>query len=298
AKGDELLKKTTKLLLESKFEKIVIARIGGDEFALILPDCSLEQLYNEENRIKDAVERYNSSNRGIPLSISTGSAFTSDRRKSIYTLFKEADNCMYREKLSHKGSVRNITIQALSNMMKARDFTTQDHIDRMGELTGIFGMKAGLSTEHLNILGLLVKFHDIGKVGIPDNILFKPSPLTDVEMEEMKKHSEIGYKIAFATPDIAPVAELILKHHERWDGTGYMLGLKGNDIPLECRIMSIVDAFDAMTNDRPYRKAMDIDFALKEIAQNAGTQFDPELAYLFIEMITKDRVLLKNEKGA
>ena len=292
-KGDELLKKTTRLLLETRLERIVIARIGGDEFALILPDCSPEQLCNEENRIKDSVEQYNSKNRGIPLSISTGSAFSSDRRKSIYTLYKEADNNMYMEKLSHKGSVRNITIQALSNMMKARDFTTQDHIDRMGELTNIFGMKAGLNTEQLNTLGLLVQFHDIGKVGIPDIILFKPSHLTAEEMEEMKKHSEIGYKIAFATPDIAPIADLILKHHERWDGTGYVLGLKGNKIPLECRLVSIIDAFDAMTNDRPYRKAMDIDFALKEIAQNAGTQFDPELAYLFIEMVTKDRLLMK-----
>lgn len=292
AKGDDLLKTTTRLLLKTGLEKIVIARIGGDEFALILPNCSPEQLYNEETRIKDTVELYNSANRGIPLSISTGSAHTSDRRKSIYTLYKEADNNMYREKLSHKGSVRNITIQALSNMMKARDFSTQEHIDRMGELSNIFGMKVGLNTEQLNTLGLLVQFHDIGKVGIPDNILFKPSPLTDDEMEEMKKHSEIGYKIAFATPDIAPIAELILKHHERWDGTGYVLGLKGTQIPLECRLMSIIDAFDAMTNDRPYRKAMNIDFALKEIAQNAGTQFDPDLAYLFIEMVTKDKVLL------
>ena len=293
AKGDELLKRTTRLLLETKLEKIVIARIGGDEFALILPDCSPELLHNEENRIKETVEQYNSANRGIPLSVSTGSAFTSDRRKSIYTLYKEADNSMYREKLSHKGSIRNITVQALSNMMKARDFITQEHIDRMGELSNIFGMKAGMNTEQLNTLGLLVQFHDIGKVGIPDNVLFKPSPLTAEEMEEMKKHSEIGYKIAFATPDIAPIAELILKHHERWDGTGYVLGLKGVKIPLECRLVSIIDAFDAMTNDRPYRKAMSIDFALKEIAQNAGTQFDPELAYLFIEMVTKDRVLSK-----
>jgi len=294
-KGDELLKTTTRLLLDTRLEKIVIARIGGDEFALILPDCTPEQLCNEENRIRDSVEQYNSKNKGIPLSISTGSAFTSDRRKSIYTLYKEADNNMYMEKLSHKGSVRNITIQALSNMMKARDFTTQDHIDRMGELANVFGIKAGLSAEQLNTLGLLVQFHDIGKVGIPDNILFKPAPLTSEEMEEMKKHSEIGYKIAFATPDIAPVAEFILKHHERWDGTGYVLGLKGNKIPLECRLLSIIDAFDAMTNDRPYRKAMDIDFALKEIAQNAGTQFDPELAYLFIEMVTKGRLLMKKD---
>jgi PAS domain S-box/diguanylate cyclase (GGDEF) domain len=292
-KGDDLLIRITRILKDADNENIVAARIGGDEFAVLLPDCSQEQLENEEQRIRNAVAKDNSISNGIPLNISTGSAFTSDRSKSVYTLYKEADNTMYREKLNHKGSSRNITIQALANMMKARDFSTQEHTNRMKNLAEIFGQRAGLSPEKLNTLSLLVQFHDIGKVGIADNILFKKAPLTTEEMEEMKKHTEIGYKIAFATPDIAPIAEAILKHHERWDGTGYMMGLKGEQIPLECRVMSILDAFDAMTNDRPYRKALDIDYALKEIAQNAGSQFDPSLAYLFIEMVTKDRDLFE-----
>ncbi len=292
AKGDDLLKRTTMLLRETKNEKVILARIGGDEFALLMPDCTLAQLKSEEQRIRETVTAKNSLNKGIPLSISTGSAFTADRGKSIYSLYKEADNSMYMEKLKHRGSVRNLTIQALVDMMKVKDFTDRSHIDRAWELAFKFGEKAGLGEGRLNMLNLLVQFHDIGMVGIPDNILFKTSALNTEEMEEMKRHSEIGYKIAAAAPDIMPAADLILKHHERWDGSGYILGIKGEQIPLECRLLSIIDAFEAITNDRPYRKAMDVDYALKEIAQNAGTQFDPNLAYLFIEMLTKDRLIL------
>ena len=99
-------------------------------------------------------------------------------------------------------------------------------------------------------------FHDIGKVGIPDRILFKPGRLTDEEYKEMKRHSEIGHRIAQSAPDLQPIADYILRHHEWWNGGGYPLGLSGENIPLECRILAIADAYDAMTSDRPYRKAM------------------------------------------
>lgn len=142
-----------------------------------------------------------------------------------------------------------------------------------------------LSEERLNDLRLLSRFHDLGKVGIPDRTLFKPGRLTSEEFKEMKRHSEIGYRIALSTSDLAPIADYILKHHEWWDGSGYPLGLQGEDIPLECRILAIVDAYDSMTRDRPYRTAMSAQDAIAELQKYAEIQFDPELVERFVELI-------------
>ena len=135
----------------------------------------------------------------------------------------------------------------------------------------------------LNELELLATLHDIGKVGISDQILNKPGKLTDDEWAQMKKHSEIGYRIAMASPELMPIADFILSHHERWDGHGYPQGLAGDKIPLASRILAVADAFDAMTEDRVYRKAMSTADALKEIEKNSGTQFDPEIVGTFLQ---------------
>ena len=125
----------------------------------------------------------------------------------------------------------------------------------------------------------------MGKVGIPDRILFKKGSLSKDEWEIMHQHAEKGYRIARSSTDLSGIADLILKHHERWDGSGYPLGISGEEIPAECRILSIVDAFDAMTNDQPYRKAMKKKEAVIELQKNAGTQFDPDLVPVFLSVL-------------
>ena len=144
-----------------------------------------------------------------------------------------------------------------------------------------------LSTNENDELYLLAKLHDIGKIGIDDKILNKTGKLTEEEWVAMKTHPEIGYRIASSTPDLRHIAYKILAHHERYDGTGYPKGLKGEEIPLLSRILAIVDSFDVMTHDRPYKKAMTVQEAITELKKCSGTQFDPNLVEVFIQAIQK-----------
>ena len=139
-------------------------------------------------------------------------------------------------------------------------------------------------------LRLFARFHDIGKVGIPDHILLKPGALSAEEWKTLKKHSEIGYRIAHASHELRPIANWILKHHEHWDGRGYPLGLAGSDIPFECRLLAIVDSYDAMISDRPYRQGMPHHAALQELERCSGSQFDPALTRLFLDMIACKKI--------
>ena len=135
-------------------------------------------------------------------------------------------------------------------------FETEEHAQRIGKLCAVIGERLGLSHEDIDKLKLFAILHDIGKIGISDQILNKPSSLTEEEMAQMRMHPEIGYRIAMSSPDFAPIADLILTHQERWDGTGYPNHITGEKIPLLSRILAVADAYDAMTKDRVYRKAM------------------------------------------
>jgi HD-GYP domain-containing protein (c-di-GMP phosphodiesterase class II) len=143
----------------------------------------------------------------------------------------------------------------------------------------------GLSESATADLSLLAKFHDIGKVGISDAILHKEGPFTPEEWTEMKRHCEIGYRIALSAPDLVPIADWILKHHEWWDGQGYPLGIQGEEIPVECRLLAIADAYEALISARPYRRAFSHREAVEELQKHAGTQFDPQLLDIFLKMI-------------
>ena len=135
--------------------------------------------------------------------------------------------------------------------------------------------------------------HDIGKIGINPSILKKSSPLTSSEWVEIKRHSEIGWRIVKELPHLYTVANYILFHHERWDGKGYPLELKANNIPLLCRILAVVDAYDAMTSNRVYRKSMEVDEAITELTKNAGTQFDPNIVDVFKNLLYNNYSLVK-----
>lgn len=283
--GDQLLVCAANIIKTSAPDNAVIARIGGDEFITLLLTADVSFLEHINKKTRQAVARYNADNPQLSLSLSVGYALKVAKDSTIADLFKEADDNMYREKLHHSQSVRSTIVQGLLKALEARDFITEGHGERLEKLVVALASCLGLSERQIADLRLLAKFHDIGKVGIPDSILFKTSTLTWEEREEMKRHCEIGQRIALAAIDLAPIAEHILHHHEWWNGNGYPMALKGNSIPLNCRILAIVDAYDAMTNDRPYRKALSHKYALAELRKYAGIQFDPKLVASFIKII-------------
>ncbi|QJW47423.1 diguanylate cyclase [bacterium BFN5] len=290
--GDELLINAARLIQECFHSKDLVARVGGDEFAVVVFDQDSQAIEKLCHNLRQRVKQFREENTQIPISISVGLGDRLSPEQDMRDVFKAADDNMYREKLHSSQSTRSAIVHTLAKAMEVRDFVTDGHADRLQDLVVELALAAGVTESKLSDLRLLGRFHDIGKVGIPDHILFKPGRLSDDEFEVMKRHCEIGYRVAQASAELAPIADWILKHQEWWNGNGYPLGLQGDDIPIACRILAIVDAYDAMTNDRPYRQAMTQDEAVAELGRCAGTQFDPDLVQVFIKL-----VILQNKKA-
>jgi len=283
--GDRLLAAAARVIRESFREGDLVARIGGDEFAVVLPNTTDPSVESAYQRIQEAVAAYNATTPELPLSISVGFAIKNRSHKNLKDVFKEADNHMYRKKLYRTQSVRSTIVSTLINTLRARDLATERHSTRLEKLLVRMAALIGLPEATTADLSLLAKFHDIGKVAISDAILLKEGPLTPEEWAEMRRHCEIGYRIALSASDLVPIADWILKHHEWWDGQGYPLGMKGEEIPVECRLLAIVDAYEALTSVRPYRRSFSHREAVAELWRNAGTQFDPQLLEKFIQML-------------
>ncbi len=283
--GDAVLKAAANILKSVAHPNDIVARIGGDEFAILVSGCSQSKLENYSHRIQAAVDRFNHKDPTLPLSISIGCSCSENNELSLRMLFINADDNMYREKLHHSSSVQIDLVQTMMNSLNIRGIIPEAQSQRVQDLLLSFARRNKISTDRMADLSLLARFHNIGKVGIPDRILFKPGLLTLEEKKEVSRHCEIGHRIAHSSPELLPIAGWILKHHEWWNGHGYPLGLDGYDIPFECRMLAIVSAYEAMVHGRPYRQPMSHSQALEKIRLAAGTQFDPDLANTFIEMI-------------
>lgn len=283
--GDDYLKIVANVLSECFGQNSIIARIGGDEFGVLSENTTIKELSDISLKADKLLNIINSNEKGMRVSMSLGYAVGNERQKNLRELIKTSDNMMYREKLHHRQSKKSRNIDILSKMLEARDFITEGHGDRMQKLCGMLAQVSGMSKNEIEDMYLFAQFHDIGKVGITDRILFKPGRLNKEEISEMNLHSKIGYRIAKSSPDLVHISEWILRHHEWWDGSGYPFNLKGEAIPIQSRILAIVDAYDAMTNDRPYRRAMSKEKAMEEIIKFKGIQFDPILVDKFIDLI-------------
>lgn len=173
-------------------------------------------------------------------------------------------------------------INVLAETIEAKDHHTSGHCNRMRHLCVELGKAAGLSLEDLETLEYAAILHDLGKIGINESVLNKQGPLDEAECMHIKEHTEIGEKILKGVPLMAGVAEVVVAHHENFDGTGYPRGLKGDGIPLSARIIAVVDLYDAMISDRPYRKGMELERVIEEMKRVAGTQLDPSMVELFV----------------
>ncbi len=281
--GDRFIRKIAKILKESCGPRDVVSRWGGDEFLILMPDATAQ---DAERMIERVLARCKAeSDEKLQLSIALGYALKSDEGESIHNVLREAEQLTYRRKLMIEKSFRSSVINALLATLAAKSEETEEHAERLRHYCEKLGRMLGISNKELDEMSLFAMLHDIGKVGINDAILQKPGALTEAEWLEMKKHPEIGFRIAQNNVDLAPISEYILSHHERWDGGGYPRGLKGKEIPVLSRILAIVDAFDAMTNERIYSKARSREEAAEEILRCAGTQFDPELARMFVMQV-------------
>lgn len=281
--GDLLLQKVGDILKTSCRKDDIVARWGGDEFLILLPQTTLVTAEHIIQRIKER-SSVNSSG-AMQLSISLGSATKTKSEIPLVQILKEAEESMYTQKLLDGKSYRNAITSILLSTLYERSSETKEHAERLRDSCHSIGKKLNLSIKDLDDLTLLAILHDIGKVGINENVLKKPGKLSESEWDEMKKHPIVGCRIAQSTPELNNIADYILCHHEHWDGTGYPRGLAGEKIPVLCRILAVADAYDAMVNNRPYRKAMSKEAAAVEIQNNAGTQFDPRVVNIFLNIV-------------
>lgn len=276
--GDVLLTEAANLIKKCFRDSDIVARIGGDEFVALLPNSTNSIVEDGCQRILDAISNYNLSKPFIPLSISVGFSIGNDPTTPMNEIFQEADANMYRQKQNNSPNARSVMIRSLMKTAYAKHSNAQQ--THLPELVALLGKVSGLTERNLFELDLLANFHDIGNVSLPDHIFNQESPLAE-DIMEIQRHCEIGSRIALSVPELVPIANWILKHHEWWNGNGYPLGLKEDEIPLECRILAICDDYAAMTSDRPSRKALSNMNALAELKRCARTHYDPELVDKF-----------------
>lgn len=281
--GNQHLTRVAKSIQQACRKEDILARWGGDEFAILLPRTGEKTAHEICHRI---VQMCRASSVGpISLSIALGYGTKTDPSQSVHEIMSMAESWMYRQKFLDRTSYRNALISSLRETLNAKTHETHEHATRLENLALMVGRAINLAARELDDLSLLAALHDIGKVGIPDSILNKPGELTEDEWEIMKTHVEIGHRIASSSADLAHIAEAILSHHERWDGLGYPRSLKGDEIPLIARILAVVDAYDAITHDRPHSFARSCVAALDELARCGGTHFDPQLVEVFVHLM-------------
>ncbi len=282
ATGDEALKIVAGVLRDNCRSEDIIARWGGDEFVILLPQTDTKDAWLLCKRFISSCN--NLYVKDVPVSMAAGVATKTDAAEDLLGVLREAEDNMYKQKLTESRSAKGALLKALLKTLAEKSFETETHTLRMQKIGQKIGQALDLPEAELNRLNLLITLHDIGKINIPESILVKNGPLSPEEWKMIKKHPEIGFRIARATEEFAHVAEDILTHHERWDGTGYPQGLKNSEIPLLARITAIADAHEVMINGRPYKKAMSADEITAEFKRCAGSHFDPALVDIYLSL--------------
>lgn len=268
----------------------IVARLGGDEFGILLPSTNAEEASDLLKRIQTnlaALTNETENNTMALLSISFGYSVQKTPEDSLDLLMNEAESFMNSRKRYDSRSLKSKTISLAMNALFEKSPREKMHSERVGNVAANIAEWMGLSEEKVNMVRIAGYLHDIGKIGIPETVLNKKSSLNRQEWEIMKLHPEKSWRILENTADYKDISNIVLCHHEKWDGNGYPRGLAGTDIPLESRIITIADSFDAMTHERPYQVALNTEEAGAELIRCAGSHFDPVIVMLFMERIAQ-----------
>lgn len=281
--GDDLIRTAASVLEKTCRSDDIVARIGGDEFAILLPRTSAKEIDKMMTRIKEKTLDYKIGE--IELSISFGASIKKQVSDSFEKVFNQAEDEMYKEKLITATSQRVDVIQGIMATLHEKHPCEKQHSEEVGHLMAAFGQVLGFDHSRINLVKSVGLLHDIGKIALDYSLLEESRTLSDDEKKLVQKHSEIGYRILKSTIAFSDVADIILSHHERIDGHGYPRGLKGSQIPFESRMLVICDSYNAMISDRAYRKAFSKGKAIKILREEAGKQFDELLVDIFIRKV-------------
>lgn len=279
--GDKFIVEISEIIKSSMPKGTDIVRWGGDEVVILLPNINEEKAEVLASKIIEKCKK--TPYEPIPLSISLGISTRTNNEKHIDSMLKEAEDKLYRQKLIAGNGIRGLVIESLKKTLEEKSLETDKHTTRICEHAINLGRALKLSVAKLDELTLVSKLHDIGKIGISEEILLKKQDLSEEEQEIMKSHVEKGFRIASASSDLAHIARDILTHHENWDGSGYPLGLKGEEISLIARIIRVVDAYDAMIN----KKNLSKENAIIKLQEGADKQFDKNIVEKFIEILKR-----------
>ncbi len=298
-----------RILLTVCREVDIVGRYGGDEFAVILPATDAQGATFLAERILTALDNQPfqaPDGTEVRLSVSIGGASYPSQTDDPDQLFSLADEAMYRAKMAGGGQAAAATgrqeelpqqvnsgIVTLHNLLVTMDVKDQRTIKHSRDVTKralALGRAVGLSEGQLGVLEVAAVLHDVGKIGIPTDVLTKQRPLTREEKKILEDHPRAGYILVEQIPQMKAVSHAVLYHHERYDGTGYPVGLSGEDIPLLARILRIADSFSNMITERPDEMSPPFAAVLDELTAEAGTHFDPDLALTFIDLLRNGEI--------
>jgi diguanylate cyclase (GGDEF)-like protein/PAS domain S-box-containing protein len=281
--GDRLIVHVAEAFKKECRADEIIARLGGDEFIILLPKTDASSAEKLVDRIRERIAKTKIND--IDISISFGWDTKTDVGQSIDEILKGAESLMYQRKILSSNSKRNGVIQSILKILLLKSPREEAHSLRVSKLCECIGRAFNLNEDDVKELSIAGELHDIGKISIDEVILNKRRGLTEEEWTQIKHHPETGYRLLGATSEFYKLAEYVLAHHERWDGKGYPRGLKAEAINWKARAIAVADAYDAMTCQRPYRRALSKSEAVEEMQRVAGTQLDPLIVKVFVEKV-------------
>ena len=284
--GDAYLKKAAEIIKKSCRADDIIARLGGDEFVILLPKADATDATKIINRILLKASTQTVSNFALSISFGYDTKTTDDQ--SILEIMANAESYMYRHKVYERTSIRSKTIDIIMDALFLKSNRESQHSERVSMISELIASNMDFEKDDVNQIKIAGLIHDIGKIGIDEKILNKVGRLSNEEWEEIRKHPEAGWRILSSSKEFSELARFILHHHEKFDGSGYPNGLKGEEIPIEARIITIADAYDAITSERSYRKGASKEEAIEEIQRCSGTHFDPKIVDVLINKVLPD----------